>query len=95
MVHPQFSNIATPLHFLTQKDVPFSWDSKCGKAFQVLISHLVQAPVLAYPCFVFTADEFVLQTDASAVGLGAILEQNGHIIAYASWSKAISALSFG
>jgi len=85
-----FSNIAAPLHFLTQKDVPFSWDSKCGKAFQALKSHLVQSPVLAYPCFDSTADEFVLQTDASAVGLGAILEQNGHVIAYASRSLTAS-----
>ena len=65
-----FSNIAAPLYFLTQRDVPFSWDSKYGKAFQVLKSHLVQSPVPAYPCFDSTADEFILQIDASAVGLG-------------------------
>ena len=69
-----FSNIAAPLHFLTQKDVPFSWDSKCGKAFQVLKSYLVRSPVLAYPCFDSIADKFVLQTDDSAVGLSAMLE---------------------
>ena len=33
-----------------------------------------------------TAGEFILQTDASAVGLGAVLEQDGHVIAYASRS---------
>ena len=62
------------------------WDSKCEDAFEirVLKAQLVQAPVLAYPCFEPTAKEFVLQTDASAVGLGAILEQNDHVIAYAS-----------
>ena len=85
-----FCNIAAPLHFLTQKDVPFSWDSKCDEAFQALKAYLVQAPVLAYPCFDSTVDEFVLQTDASAVGLGAILEQNGHVIAYASHSLTSS-----
>ena len=36
------------------------------------------------------ADEFSLQTDASAVDLGAVLEQNGHVIAYASQSLAAS-----
>ena len=53
-------------------------------------AHLVQASVLAYPCFDSTADEFVLQTDATAVGLGAILEQNGHVIAYVSRSLTSS-----
>ena len=45
---------------------------------------LTQAPVLTYPDFSATAPSFVLQTDASAVGLGAVLEQGGHVIAYAS-----------
>ena len=30
------------------------------------------------------AAPFILQTDASSVGLGAVLEQNGHVIAYGS-----------
>jgi len=85
-----FSSIAAPLHFITQKDVLFSWDSKCEEAFQALKTHLVQAPVLAYHCFDSTAEEFVLQTDVRAVGLGAILEQNGHVIAYASRSLTSS-----
>ena len=70
--------------------MPFSWDSKCDEAFQALKAHLVQAPVLAYPCSGSTADKFVLQTDASAVGLGAILEQNGQVVAYASHSLTSS-----
>ena len=44
---------------------------------------LTQAPVLCYPCF---KKGFTLQTDASAVGIGAVLEQEGHVIAYASRS---------
>ena len=55
-------------------------------AFSSLKEHLVQAPVLAYPQFHHNASEFVLQTDASAVGLGAVLEQDGHVVAYASRS---------
>ena len=48
---------------------------------------LVKAPILAYPSFDQNVQaEFVLQTDASAVGLGAVLEQQGHVIAYASRS---------
>ena len=44
----------------------------------------MQAPVLAYPRFDQDAGVFVLQADASAAGLGAVLEQDGHVIAYAS-----------
>ncbi len=50
------------------------------------MDHLVRAPVLAYPCFHRNASELVVQTDASAVGQGAVLEQDGHVIAYASRS---------
>ena len=40
--------------------------------------------VLAYPSFEQNATEFVLQIDASAIALGVVLEQKGHVIAYAS-----------
>ena len=84
-----FSNIAAPLYLLTQNNVSFSWD----EAFRTLKAQLIQAPVLAYPCFDPCADEFVLQTDASAVGLGAILEQSGHVIAYATVAVPLHQLS--
>ena len=42
------------------------------------------APVLGYPRFGADAGHFQLLTDASAVGLGAVLEQEGHVIAYVS-----------
>jgi len=50
----------------------------------------VWAPILVYPCFDHTAAEFVLQTDASAIAVGAKLEQDGHVIAYASHSLTSS-----
>jgi len=40
--------------------------------------------VLTYPNFAVDTDPFVLQTDASAVGIGAVLEQGGHVLAYFS-----------
>ena len=81
-----FAAIAAPLHVLTQKDTPFNWTTECDAAFQTLKQNLVQAPILAYPRFDQDAGTFVLQADASAVGLGAVLEQDGHVIAYASRS---------
>ena len=82
----QFSDIAAPLNALTQKGAEFSWTQACGNAFEALKQHLVDAPVLSYPRFGSEASTFVLQTDASAVGLGAVLEQDGHVIAYTSRS---------
>ena len=79
-----FANIAAPLYCLTQAGVAFSWDKDCSDAFDTLKRLLTEAPVLVYPTFGSKALEFVLQTDASAVGLGAVLEQYGHPIAYAS-----------
>ena len=78
-----FADVAAPLHSLTQKAVEFSWDENCQHAFQMLKVALTQAPVLSYPSF---KKEFTLLTDASAVGIGAVLEQEGHPIAYASRS---------
>ncbi len=40
--------------------------------------------ILVYPQFGHTAGIFVLATDASAVGIGTVLEQDGQVIAYAS-----------
>ena len=81
-----FSDIAAPLNALTQRGVQFVVTKECMDVFAALKQHLVQAPVLAYPRFDHQASEFMLQTDASAVGLGAVLEQDGHVIAYASRS---------
>ena len=81
---PCFAEIANPLHKLTQKGVPFHWTTDCADAFSQLKSKLVQAPVLAYPRFDPEAKMFVLQSDASATGIGAVLEQDGHVVAFAS-----------
>jgi hypothetical protein len=67
-----FADIATPLHQLTEKTSQFLWTESCQAAFEVLKKRLTQAPVLCYPSFDKT---FILQTDASAVGIGAVLEQ--------------------
>ena len=79
-----FSDIANPLHNLTQKHAQFSWTDECNKTFHILKSKLIQATVLAYPQFSIKSPSFVLQMNASFSGLGAILEQEGCVIAYAS-----------
>ena len=83
-----FSKVAQPLHRLTRKDAPFEWDPRCPDAFDLLKRKLTEAPVLAYPSF---DKDFTLETDASILGIGAILSQaqdDGqlHPVAYASRS---------
>ena len=80
----QFADVAAPLHSLTNKGAPFLWNEACQSAFTQLKEKLTQTPILTYPCFDPSADQFSLQTDASSTGIGAILEQGGHVVAYAS-----------
>ena len=87
---PSFAQIASPLHALTKKNVAFHWTTDCERAFEQLKDKLVSAPVLVFPKF-GPYCSFVLETDASASGLGAILSQaqpdgTTHPVAYASRS---------
>jgi hypothetical protein len=76
-----FSGIASPLTQLTKKGVPFVWSAQCQEAFLLLKQKLTSAPVLAIPC----SDRcFVVYTDASLMGLGAVLMQVERVVAYAS-----------
>ena len=83
-----FAKIARPLHRLTEANSKFTWDSQCQNAFDSLRQKLVSAPVLALPDF---ATQFILDTDASDDGIGAVLFQrqkdgSEHVIACASRS---------
>ena len=80
----QFADVAAPLNHLTNKGVSFIWDNNCQVAFEALKKCLTQSPILAYPNFTTGASQFQLHTDASAIGLGAVLEQCGKVVAYAS-----------
>ena len=80
----KFADIAAPLHQLTQKDALFQWTQECEESFKRLKACLTKAPVLSYPSFGTEASTVVLQTDASNVGLGAVLEQEQRVIGYAS-----------
>ena len=76
-----FSTIAIPLTSLTKKDKKFTWDSECERSFRTLKKCLTSAPVLTLPDGV---DNFVICTDASNQGYGAVLMQNDKVVAYAS-----------
>ena len=81
-----FSKKAAPLYNLLKKRVAYQWTSKQEQAFQTLKNALTSAPILVYPDF---DRPFVLHTDASKVGLGAVLaqqdkEKREHVVSYAS-----------
>ena len=97
-----FSQIAKPLHELLSTDpnrckkkqgrkrvkskkIEWNWEGKHDEAFNILKQRLVTAPLLGFPDF---SKPFIVETDASNKGLGAVLlqEQEGEtrVIAYAS-----------
>ena len=67
-----FSTIAKPLHRLTEKGREFRWTEECENAFCELKRRLTTAPILSYPT---REGPFVLDTDASEQGVGAVLSQ--------------------
>ena len=87
---PSFADLARPLHQLTEKARPFLWSEDCEAAFTKLKEALTIAPILSYP----TPDHpFILDTDASDVGIGAVLSQiqNGQERVIAYFSRTLTA----
>nr|GEV70029.1 putative mitochondrial protein [Tanacetum cinerariifolium] len=80
-----YASISQPLVALTKKDA-FKWNPSAELAYHKLKEAMVKALVLALPNF---KHEFVVEIDASGKGIGVVLCQNGHLIAY--WSKTFSA----
>ncbi|XP_073120800.1 uncharacterized protein [Henckelia pumila] len=75
-----FSSIAKPITQLTQKNTPFVWTHECEASFVELKKRLTSAPILSIP----SGTGFTVYSDASKKGLGFILMQRGHVIAYVS-----------
>ena len=86
---PEFATVARPLHQLTSKGVEWKWDEEEQEAFEELRMRLTTAPVLGYPDPKLT---YILDTDASDVGVGAVLSQiqegSERVIAY--YSKTLT-----
>ena len=94
---PKFSLAAKPLHELTQgvkgsgpnkkllSRLPFHWSQIHQEAFDRLVELCYSAPTLAFADY---KRPFILHTDASGLGLGAVLYQqvdgNMHLVAFAS-----------
>ena len=72
--------LAAPLSALLKKD-GFSWDDAAASAFAALKAAITAAPVLAMPDF---TKLFTVECDASTVGFGAVLTQEGHPVAFFS-----------
>ena len=83
---PDFSRRAQPLTELTKKNVPFQWGPAQQASFEDLKTALTNEPVLALPDF---TKPFILMTDGSSAGFGAVLGQHHgdakeRVVAYAS-----------
>ena len=68
-----YALISHPLKQLLKKN-SFNWSSTSQEAFEKLNQAMVQAPVLKLPNF---NETFVIQTDASQDGIGAVLKKRG------------------
>ena len=77
--------MAYPLTELTHKSKSFIWTEACRIAYETLKSSLISDNILAYP---IENGDFILDTDASLHGIGAVLSQvqcgEAKVIAYAS-----------
>ena len=77
----KYAIIASALTELLKKDEAFTWNEKCQEAFQELKDKLSSYPVLKLPDF---NKVFEAVVDACGQGIGGILKQEGHPIAYES-----------
>jgi hypothetical protein len=73
--------LSRPLTDLLKKDTLFHWTPQLQLSFDTLKQALVSAPVLVLPDF---SKSFTIETDASSAGIGAVLSQDQHPVAYIS-----------
>ena len=82
---PHFASIARPLIKMTKKNSTFEWTDEQEGAWDILKKRLVSSPLLVYPD---PGLPFILDTDASDFGIGAVLSQiqdgEERVVAYGS-----------
>jgi hypothetical protein len=77
-----FSKIEKPMTSLLEKGKEFKWTHECQESFNQLKFRLMSPPVLIMPDL---QKGFDIYCDACCQGLGCVLMQEGHVIAYASF----------
>jgi len=85
---PNYGTLSGPLNELLKKDVVWEWTTKRQDVWLELKKRLMAPPILISPD---VSKKFLLQTDASLFGIGAVLSQkdekgHDHAVAYASRS---------
>ena len=83
---PKYSSLTEPINRLLKKSCKFLWSMECEEGFKEIIYLLTHPPVLAFPDL---ERKFHLTTDASKIGLGAVLSQyddrgDEKVVGYAS-----------
>ena len=86
---PMFSQLASPLHKLLKKDTTYGWTDEQEQAYRSLKSKMTSPSILKYPDY---SRKFILTTDASNGGVGAILSQGeiGKYLPIASASRSLN-----
>ena len=69
-----FGKISSPMTAMLERDKAFIWTDDGRRTFMEIKHFLTNPPILAYPYFSAT---FILDTDASDLGFGAVLSQKG------------------
>jgi hypothetical protein len=73
--------ISKPLTQLLKKGTQCQWTSQANEAFELLKQALSTAPVLSIPDF---GKQFIIEIDASDMGMGAVLMLDGHPVSFLS-----------